>query len=168
MAVTLRSATPEDLDRVTEIEAASFAVPWSREAFRSLGELKRVRFLVAELEGGVVGHGVLWWVGSEGELANLAVDPAFRRQGVARVLLDGLLERARAEGLSRVFLEVRVSNHPAEALYRSRGFRPVGLRRNYYHHPREDARILRLQLARDPVGSEDPSSRGAAGTRDPV
>lgn len=149
-AVTIRSAEKEDLSRVLEVENASFPLPWSPSSFRSLLELDRVFFLVAELDGQVVGHGVLWWVGEEGELANIAVDPEVRRAGVARRLLEELVDRARRAGVEHVFLEVRVSNDAATKLYRSLGFREVGQRRNYYQRPQEDARILRLDLAGPP------------------
>lgn len=149
-AVTIRSAEKADLSRVLEVENASFPLPWSPSSFRSLLELDRVFFLVAELDDQVVGHGVLWWVGEEGELANIAVDPEVRRAGVARRLLEELVDRARRAGVEHVFLEVRVSNDAATKLYRSLGFREVGQRRNYYQRPQEDARILRLDLAGPP------------------
>jgi [ribosomal protein S18]-alanine N-acetyltransferase len=158
--VTVRPATSDDLSRVMEVENASFPLPWSRSSFGSLLGLERVFFLVAELDGRVVGHGVLWWVGEEGELANIAVDPQVRRAGVARALLDELVDRARREGVEQIFLEVRVSNDAAFRLYRSLGFREVGRRRNYYQRPLEDARILRLDVAGPPppasmMGGED-------------
>ncbi len=149
-AVAIRSAEKADLPRVLEVENASFPLPWSPSSFRSLLELDRVFFLVAELDGQVVGHGVLWWVGEEGELANIAVDPEVRRAGVARRLLEELVDRARRAEVEHVFLEVRVSNDAATKLYRSLGFREVGQRRNYYQRPQEDARILRLDLAGPP------------------
>lgn len=96
--------------------------------------------------GRVAGYGVLWWAADEGELANLAVAPRARRQGVASRLLEALLEAAAREGLRSVFLEVRVSNREAIDLYRKRGFLEVGRRRRYYTRPVEDALVLRLEL----------------------
>lgn len=157
MPVTYRNATAADLPGVVAVEGAAFSVPWSEASFRSLLPLERVHFVVAEDEGAVVGHGILWWVADEGELANLAVAPGHRRRGVAGRLLDLLLDRARASGLQRVVLEVRVSNHAARALYASRGFQEVGLRRNYYRRPVEDARVLALEL-RLPRGRQSPGS----------
>lgn len=162
-AVRVRPARRGDLPRVMEVENASFPLPWSRSSFASLLGLERVFFLVAEVEGRVVGHGVLWWVGEEGELANIAVDPEVRRSGAARALLDELVDRARREGVEQIFLEVRVSNDGAFRLYRSLGFREVGRRRNYYQRPLEDARILRLDVSGPPrtattVSGEDRSA----------
>lgn len=144
--VCIRPARGSDLERVREVETECFSVPWGEGSFRSLLGLSRVFFLVAEVGDRVVGHGVLWWMADEGELANLAVHPAAQGSGVAGALLDRLLDGAREVGLGHVYLEVRVSNEVAFRLYRSRGFREVGLRRGYYRLPREDARVLRLDL----------------------
>lgn len=162
--VRIRPARGSDLARVREVEVESFTVPWGEGSFRSLLGLSRVFFLVAELDGRVVGHGILWWMADEGELANLAVHPSARGSGVAGVLLDSLLEEAREVGLGHVYLEVRMSNEVAYRLYRSRGFRDVGVRKDYYRRPREDARVLRLDLP--PTGTPA-RARTAAGTPPP-
>jgi [ribosomal protein S18]-alanine N-acetyltransferase len=152
--IRIRPARAADLPRVREVEVECFSVPWGEGSFRSLLGLTRVFFLVAEVDREVMGHGVLWWTADEGELANLAVHPAVRGTGVAGALLDALLRRGGDAGLERIFLEVRRSNEVALHLYRSRGFREVGVRRDYYRRPVEDARVLRVDL--DPV----PASRG--------
>jgi [ribosomal protein S18]-alanine N-acetyltransferase len=142
----VRPARVQDLERILEVEQASFSTPWGVRSFQALLEREDVRFLVLEEEGRVVGHGILWWVREEGEVANLAVAPEWRGRGGGARLLDALLDEARAAGVERVFLEVRVSNRAAARLYGSRGFRPMGIRRNYYTQPREDARVLKLIL----------------------
>ena len=141
----VRSAGSSDLERILEVERASFSAPWSLPSFQALLDREDVLLLVLETKGGRrVGHGILWWVHEEGEVANLAVDPEYRGRGGGGCLLDALLEGARSAGVERVFLEVRVSNRAAAYLYGSRGFRPIGFRRNYYSRPREDARVLKL------------------------
>lgn len=145
-ALLVRPAKVRDLDAVLEVERASFSLPWGRESFRSLIGLSRATFLVADVEGDIVGHAVAWWAGGEGEVANLAVLPRHRGRGVATLLLDHVLERARQEKLGALFLEVRTSNARALELYRRRGFEQVGVRPSYYRNPTEDARILRLDL----------------------
>ena len=159
--VRIRPARIKDLDRIAQVEAACFSAPWSPGVFRSLVGRPRVHLLVAELiriseaVGGstgstessrIVGHGILWRTADEAELANLAVDPAFRGQGVAGALLDRLTDEASAAGVTSVFLGVRASNEAALALYVGRGFHQVGVRRHYYDQPREDARVLQLTL----------------------
>jgi [ribosomal protein S18]-alanine N-acetyltransferase len=151
--IRIRDARPGDLGRVAEVEASCFTTPWSPSSFRSLIGQERVTFLVAETVAGadpiVVGHGVLWRIADEAELANLAVSPDAQGRGVAGALLDRLLEEASDTGVLTVFLEVRASNRAALRLYEGRGFRQIGLRSQYYDRPREDARVLRLDLTRE-------------------
>jgi [ribosomal protein S18]-alanine N-acetyltransferase len=157
MGIRVRPAGIRDVAGVARLERQVFAVPWAAPSFESLIGAERVIFLVAVAEkppsgadpgapSALLGYGVVWWASDQGELANLAVAPDAQGRGVATLLLDHLLDGARAAGLTSVFLEVRVSNEPAASLYEKRGFREVGVRRDYYSRPREDARILRLEL----------------------
>jgi ribosomal-protein-alanine N-acetyltransferase len=68
----------------------------------------------------------------EEELLLFAVDPTFRRRGLGLALLHRLVAAARSRGAHRLLLEMRRGN-PAESLYRTFGFRPIGQRLNYYH-----------------------------------
>jgi [ribosomal protein S18]-alanine N-acetyltransferase len=162
--MALRPAGATDLDRLVEIERASHPTPWSSDALRSFLHRSSVRFLVS-VEGdgeNVTGFGIVRWTGGEGEVLNLAVSPSHRRRGIAGGILDALLDFVREREVRAVFLEVRESNLPARALYRGRGFREVGVRRQYYTNPTEDARILRIELAgpgRDPGASRWPALR---------
>lgn len=143
----IRPAAAGDLDRIHEIELASFSDPWARQAFARLIGDRRVQFTVACLpDGRVIGYLVAWFVMDEGEIANLAVAPEARGRHVGGALLDDTVRRARARGTSAVYLEVRDSNDRARALYASRGFTEVGRRRRYYRRPVEDALVLRLVL----------------------
>jgi ribosomal-protein-alanine N-acetyltransferase len=90
------------------------------------------RVAVSREENRVVGFMIFWVILDECHLMNLATHPLLRRQGIARVLMDALLEEARARGVRNVSLEVRVSNRAAIRLYESLGFQPVGLRKGYY------------------------------------
>ncbi len=132
----LRPATPADIDRIAELEVECFADPWSRWALAwHYGDL----FVVAESGGGVAGYVIARHAGDEGEILNLAVDPACRRQGVASRLFEEARRRMTAAGVQRVFLEVRESNLAARRFYAGHGFREVGRRRGYYRDPTEDA-----------------------------
>ncbi len=141
----------EDLDSVLALEEATFGDPWHREAFLAeIAGSPHVRWpLVAIGERGLAGYIVAWFISDETQVANLAVAPTKRRRGLARILLDRVLEEARARGCVHVHLEVRPSNTPARSLYRSFGFRPVGRRRHYYADTGEDALVMRLDLAPD-------------------
>ena len=117
-------------------------------------------FLVA-LDGGgrVAGYAGLQVVLDEGTITNIAVRPEYRRQGVARQLLDVFLNFAWGNRLAFLTLEVRASNYGAIALYGELGFRAVGRRKNYYEHPKEDALIMTKEFD---YGTET-AQPGAAG-----
>ncbi len=141
-----------DLDRVLQIEVRSFTLPWTPEMFlaeRGRADKGEVFVARAAEEGtsDVVGYLCLWLIGSEVHINNIAVDPARRRRGVGARLVRFALDWARGHSAQRVTLEVRASNHSAQALYRRFGFRAVGTRRNYYDRPKEDAVIMTL----DPI-----------------
>jgi ribosomal-protein-alanine N-acetyltransferase len=103
-------------------------------------------FLVAEAEGSgaIVGYVVALEAADEGEILNLAVAPAGRRNGLGRALVERILEALTARGVRQVYLEVRESNAPARALYAEHGFKEAGRRKQYYRRPVEDAIVLRL------------------------
>jgi [ribosomal protein S18]-alanine N-acetyltransferase len=147
LSLEVRPARAVDLDAVVETEVLAFSTPWSRRTFEALLGRGEVLFRVLEWSGhGIVGHGVLWWMGPEAEIANLAVHPAARGTGAGSRLLDALVAEAALRGVERVFLEVRESNAAARALYDRRGFVPVGRRPRYYQKPVEDALVLALDL----------------------
>ena len=156
--VALRPLTADDVEAVVAIEQRVFPDPWTPEFFTSELGLPRVHARVAELEGRIAGYLVAWLGPGEGHLGNLAVIPDARRRGVARLLLEELLERARSIGVRSIALEVRVSNFAAQALYRGYGFRLAGLRRGYYRESGEDALIMQWKDPRSP-------QRGNPGTR---
>ena len=99
-------------------------------------------WLVAEEEGAVLGYVGSQTVLDETDMMNLAVHPDCRRRGIASSLIDALLSRLKERGSRCLKLEVRVSNEAAIAVYESMGFGKLGLRKNYYRNPREDALIL--------------------------
>lgn len=136
-----------DVAQVAEIERASFTMAWSARTFRSLLERRDTECWLAEdEEGRVLGYAVVWWVVDQAELANIAVHPEARRRGIASRLLERVLESMAARGVREIFLEVRASNVVAATMYRRRGFSEVGVRKNYYDFPREDALVLRKRL----------------------
>jgi len=146
MSVTVRPATPLDLEDIEAIERQSFGDPWSLESFRASLARSFVRINVAEDVAGVAGYSVVWMAGEECELANLAVEPTRRGEGIGAFLLDAAMVQAATEKVQVMFLEVRASNEPAKALYARRGFTEVGRRTRYYKNPEEDALVLRRDL----------------------
>ena len=146
----LERATAADIPEVAALEQACYADPWPASAFQGIHENPAVHFTLARArEGGALaGYVVAWFAADQGELANLAVDPSMRRQGVGSILLDAVLDDAGSRGTTALFLEVRESNRAARELYGSRNFVEVGRRKRYYRSPVEDALILRCTLKR--------------------
>mgnify|MGYP003179068876 FL=1 len=132
------------LAALAEIEKACFHAPWSESMLRE--ELGKGLFLVAERDGQAVGYVGCQTVLDEGYITNVAVSPDCRRQGIGRALIAELVSRARAQDLAFVTLEVRASNAPAIALYKGAGFGRVGVRKNFYTAPTEDAVLMTLFL----------------------
>src|SRR5437868_7395626 len=139
---------PGDLDEVLAIERASFTMPWSRGAFLYEIEQNRVaRCLVVREDGCIVGYLCMWEIADEVHVTNIAIHPAYRRRGIARELLSGLVADARGRDVRMIVLEVRPSNHQAIALYESFNFRVTGRRRGYYYDTGEDALVMESRLA---------------------
>ncbi len=150
LSVTLRGMHEADLPAVLACEQAGYASPWSEGIFR---DCLRVRYtcMVAETPDMVVGHGIMSVAAGECHLLNICVHPLFQRLGIGRRILRRLLALARREQADTAFLEVRVSNAGAIALYHSEGFDDIGLRKAYY--PSADA---------DPARREDALMMGRA------
>ncbi len=119
-----------------------FADPWSTQDFSDCVASDAL-FLVAETGDTIAGYVVALDAADEGEILNLAVAPAGRRNGLGRALVEEILEALVARGVRQVYLEVRESNAPARALYAAQEFREVGRRKQYYRRPVEDAIVLR-------------------------
>ena len=130
---------------VAALELACFSMPWSERAISS--ELSNpISLWLVALEGDkVVGYIGSQTVMDEADVMNVAVDPAYRRQGIASTLVNGLVEALSHRQVRSLTLEVRVSNEPARALYEKLGFILSGRRPNYYTAPKEDALILRKE-----------------------
>jgi ribosomal-protein-alanine N-acetyltransferase len=135
----------EHVPQVAALEKLCFADPWSEMSIAS--ELRSIwsYWVVAVDHGQVVGY-----IGSqssydETDIMNVAVHPDWRRRGIAESLIECLIQELKNRGSHALMLEVRASNAPATALYEKLGFRQVGLRKNYYRNPKEDALILRKE-----------------------
>ena len=158
-AAIIRRMCREDLDPVTAIEQATFAVPWSRESFRQ--ELERnvaARYLVAEADGQVVGYAGAWVILDESHITNIAVAEAYRGRGIGKQLTQALLQYLSNLGACYATLEVRVSNLRAQKLYQELGFVSVGKRKRYYEDNNEDAYLMVCEHLpdADPDYSEEP------------
>ena len=143
MHVRIVPMNADHLDEIAELEQVCFSTPWSRNMLAEELDNACSAFLVALDDGGhVAGYAGLQVILDEGYITNVAVQPEYRRQGVAGQLLAVFLSFAKGNHLAFLTLEVRASNYGAIALYGGLGFRSVGRRKNYYEHPKEDAIIM--------------------------
>lgn len=140
----LRDMTEADLDAVLAIERAVHAHPWTLGNFSDALRSKYLCKIYETEARELVGYAVMMLAVDEAELLDIAIAASQQRKGLGRKLLDELLALARRHAMRRMLLEVRASNAPALALYRSMGFSDIGLRRDYYPagRGREDAILM--------------------------
>lgn len=145
----------EDIQHVQEVERLSFPVPWPANAFRhELTQNRNARYVVAKLDGRVVGYAGLWLMVDEAHITTFAVHPQHRRRRIGERLLQRLFEVAEEVGADWLTLEVRVSNVAAQKLYEKYAFRRAGIRRRYYSDNNEDALIMWTDRLRDRIVRE--------------
>lgn len=132
----------EHIASLAQLERECFADPWSEKALEDELSNPNAVFRVALLDGQVAGYVGMLHVLDEGDICNVAVFDSFRRQGVATALIQTLLDYGVEKKLSFITLEVRESNVGAQAFYETMGFRAIGLRKNFYDHPKEHAVLM--------------------------
>jgi ribosomal-protein-alanine N-acetyltransferase len=133
------------------IERQAYARPWSPNLFvAEISEPSNRNYIVAKLDREVVGYAGLICYGDEAHITNIAVDPMHQGHGIAHRLIHEQIGAAISMGAAAVSLEVRVTNWRAQRLYARFGFKPVGIRRNYYAELREDALIMWTDDIRTP------------------
>lgn len=142
--MTLQPMLPQHLPATAALERLCFSLPWSLESFAAELENPSSYYVVVVEGDRLLGYAGMRFVLDEFYVDNIAVAPACRRQGVGRVLMGELIRRAQEGGARFLSLEVRLSNLPAQALYRGLGFVPAGLRKNFYDQPKEDGLIMTL------------------------
>ena len=128
--------------QVAALEKQCFSDPWSENSVASELENPLSLWLIAEEDGAVCGYVGSQTVLDETDMMNIAVHPDCRRKGIAAALITELVSRLKARGSRVLRLEVRESNFSAIALYEALGFTQLGLRKNYYRTPKENALIL--------------------------
>ncbi len=146
MAFTYRFAKEQDLSAIVEIENASMSCPWSLKSFQEAVTSNHAFIMVAESEGQIAGYSVFYLTPPEAELPDIVVDEKYRGQGLGRLLMEKSIQELESRGVDTVFLEVRVSNTPARALYEHIGFEEIGVRKYFYSNPVEDAVCMSLHI----------------------
>lgn len=137
-----RRMEERDLEQVVAIEEATFSMPWSKEAFlESMNNPEHV--YVVACEGKVIyGYCGMWGIAGEGQINNVAVKCDVRGKGTGYELVKFLLQEGEKQGIEAFTLEVRESNAVAIHVYEKAGFQSVGIRKNFYDKPKENAVIM--------------------------
>ena len=152
VSVRIRNYTEEDLPAILSVQSRNpQAAQWSQADYSELASDPWGLILVVELDGKstptLAGFAASHYVMDEAELRNMAVDPAYQRQGIGRELLAEATRRLAEQGVTWIYLEVRASNISAQKFYYSAGFTLRSRRMDYYNNPREDALVLSLDIS---------------------
>jgi ribosomal-protein-alanine N-acetyltransferase len=141
--VVLTPMRRRHLRAVLRIEEAAYPRPWTMGLFLSELALRDQRtYLVAKVEGRVVGYGGAMYVLPDAHITTLAVEGERRRHAIGTRLLLALTRAAITKGATALTLEVRAGNHAAQELYRRFGYAPAGIRKGYYADTGEDAIVM--------------------------
>lgn len=155
----IRRMTLADTWEAAQLEAANFPMPWPLSAFEfEMRDNPVARYVMAEEEGRLIGFAGAHMILDEGHITNVVVASSARGRGIGRALMMALMQYAANLGVRYLTLEVRASNAPAIALYRSLGFVKVGIRAKYYEDNREDALLMvcdQLPAAEDDFTEEE-------------
>ena len=167
MQVDLVAMRRRHLRGVLKIEAQVYPRPWTLGLFLSELALRATRvYVVAKVGPTVVGYAGLMLTAGDGHVTTIAVDPVWHRHGIGTRLLLALSRAGIARGCTGLTLEVRVSNDAAQAMYRTFGYAPAGVRKNYYSESNEDALVMWAHDVDLPAYAErlDAIEAGLAGT----
>lgn len=132
----------KDIPELLRIENMCFSEPWSENTFKNTIGNENTYFICARYESKLLGYIGMYWVLDEGYVYNLAVDKDFRGLKIATNLINELFKYSESIGLKFLSLEVRRSNEIAKCLYQKLGFKLLGVRKNFYTSPLEDAIIM--------------------------
>lgn len=145
--LVIRKMELADVEQVTEVEQATFSSPWPADVFQQeVVDNQHAYYFVLELEKKIIGYAGTWIVVDDAQITNIAVDPIYRGNKFGEKLFRFTLQQVMMHGAVRLSLEVRVSNVPAQKLYRKFGLVPGGVRKNYYTDNQEDALVMWVNL----------------------
>lgn len=140
--IQFRAMQENDIEQMTAIEAQVFSQPWSRKSFEEALSYENLLFVVAVMEETIIGYCGLYMVLDEGNVINVAVKEEFRGRHIAQEMLTFLMEEGAKQNITAFTLEVREHNETALHVYENMGFESVGIRKNFYEKPIENAIIM--------------------------
>ena len=138
-ALEIRQAAKADAGKIAEIERMIFSDAWSKEDYEKLLEGPAMKFYIAEDAGELIGYGGYACAADEADIIDIGIRKDRQGEKIGSRLLAYMLDDLKGK---RVFLEVRESNAPAIGLYKKFGFQKIGMRKNYYDHPEENAVVM--------------------------
>ena len=146
--ITISTMQAEHLDDLADLESSVFSRPWSYDALAEELQNPLAVFYVADFKSSkqAVGYMGMHHILDEGAVSNIVIHPKFRRRGIASALMQRAVEYAKKCKITRLTLEVRVSNAAAIAFYEGFGFERDGIRPGFYDSPKEDAAIYSLYI----------------------
>jgi ribosomal-protein-alanine N-acetyltransferase len=140
--IEIRAMNHADITDVYRIETLSFRTPWSRRSLSEEVNNDLAHYLVALIDGTIAGYCGMWVLFDECHITNIAVDPAYRRQGIGKSLLVSAMEVGTLFGAVSMTLEVRETNRIAQEMYHKFDFVQQGYRKHYYQDTGEGAILL--------------------------
>ncbi len=144
--LTFSKICVQDAKELALLDRECFSVPWSEESFIKEADNPLAEYVIARINDKIVGYAGFWSVSGEGQITNIAVLKEYRRNKIAFKMLSSLIDRAKELNLEVLSLEVRESNVAAINLYLRMNFKEVGIRKNYYKNPTENAVLMDLVL----------------------
>jgi ribosomal-protein-alanine N-acetyltransferase len=137
--IAIQMMSQEDVEEIARLEKICFSDPWSKESFIEELQIKLAIPLAVKLGEKVVGYACLWHLDDQLEIANIAVSPEHRKEGIGERVMMRIIEEAKDKNCRSIILTVRESNVAAINLYTKFGFVEIGRRKRYYRLPIEDA-----------------------------
>ncbi len=141
----------DHISTLAELEKICFHTPWTEKQLLEELENKHSLFLVAKKDKNIVGYVGCQTTIDGGYITNVVVSPEMRCQGVAQKLLSELASKIKEKKLDFITLEVRVSNTAAINLYSKMNYKEVGIRKNFYRNPKEDALLMTYKINKNQI-----------------
>jgi ribosomal-protein-alanine N-acetyltransferase len=145
-SVSIQPMRRQDVEAVREIDRLSFPSAWSAESYLRDLRNRNSHYVVARLDGDIIGYAGMWLIADEAHISTLAVHPTYRGRGLGRRMLAHLLEVAQERGASEITLEAREANLVARRLYEKFGFQSRGFIPHYYGDTGENAVVMGKKL----------------------
>lgn len=147
--IMIRNMEQCHIQEVAQIEREAFSTPWSEQAFADTLIDSKYIYLVALHEEKIVGYCGAYYVLDEADITNIAVEDKYKGRGIGDQLIKCIISKCMEKSCSSLFLEVRKSNIPALGLYKKAGFEEIGIRKDFYEKPIEDAVLMKLNIEKN-------------------